>query len=333
MYVEYNQNFSFSEILNISKSAQAPVWEEILFWSLALSIFGICGIFANLLTIAIIVSNKRFRTPWFGLIAEHCTYCLLMATSFTTSGFEQFSLYFGTSDLIYNRLSCYLRSLTFYVSVPASAVLTCIIAFDRALALLFPKLYQKNAGRKIAIGSIMITIVVSFVSIITADLTMPNRNSSLVYCYNVFAPLHVTFMAAFAYINCSLITTSVLIYSGIFCVITYRKHKQNAQPTQNDRVDYFLQKQLRLLPMVNTLMVAYCIVGVIPPLITGTVSLIFNGKYLERASQYHIVLKTLLPMIDFVVLFLKITEFRDTVQKWLKLKKATVLPIITTSFH
>lgn len=306
-------------------SADLPTWNEQLFCGIAQATLGFAGILANLLTVSVLFRSKKLNSSCFILIGGHAGFCFVMSIGWLTNGVEYLGYVLNLMSLTYSRMTCYLMYLTLFMSVPPSSVISFLIALDRTLSVIYPKAYEKREKR-FAIASLTLAFGIGLLHAVAAGVTLPEPTSTKIQCFNFFSALHLNFVTYYTNFNFCFALLSVACYALLYGAIAYRKRQVHANQawSEGSEASFALQRQISLLPIINLLMVAYCIFGVIPPMVSVMLSKIDNGRYLQRGGQYTIVMKVLVTCIDFCVLILKSNEFRATLKRWRAARQSTV---------
>lgn len=131
----------------------------------------------------------------------------------------------------------------------------------------YPTHYRRNSRNiVVAIGLMITTIAVA--NVVAAGLIAPKPLSEMILCYNISSAFHPTFTKYYINLNLTFCVLSICIYASIACLAKSRRFKTASKSQQNNR---FVQKQLAVLPMIRMLMVAYCIFGVFPEFIGGSI--------------------------------------------------------------
>lgn len=299
-------------------SSDAPSDTENLICGVAVAIIGFAGILVNAISITVfsLSKNKKLKTPCFVLISGHAVFCWLSAVGYFTNGVHFLGVWFGVFSLSQTRLTCFTMYLWFFTGVPPSSVLIFLISFDRSLSMVVAQTHEKRLVF-FAYVCLIVTAIIGLLHAVVGGVTLPKPTSASVLCYNLFSPLHPTYTTYYTNFNLCFPLLSVVNYGAVFGIITYKKRKTH--PSQawsgDEESNYILQRQLKLLPMLNSLMISTCILGVFPPLMSLTLSKVESGRYLQRAGQYAVVLKSSLACMDFFVLVTKSKDFRGTLKK------------------
>lgn len=300
-----------------------PTLAENITCGIAEALFGITGLIVNAISVIVILKNKKLKTPCFILIASHAVFCWFMAFGNVTNGVHFLGVSFGVFSLAQPRWSCFAMYLCFFISVPPSSVLIFLISLDRSLGILMPKTYEKRAF-SFAFLFLGITTMIGVLHACVAGLTLPEPKSDSVMCYNLFSPLNPIFVTYHTNFNLCFSLLSVVNYGLVIAIVSCKNYKKAPVHAWSHTVEFSfqLQRQMKLLPMINALMISYCIFGVSPPLLSLILSKIDGGRYLQRAGQYAVVLKASLTCIDFSVLIAKSEEFRASLRKLIAMKAA-----------
>lgn len=307
-----------------------PDWKEFLCCGLVASTFGILGIFDNLLTIFLIRRTEKLRTSCFILIGGHACFCCIMAIGFTILGMHYLGLGLGFLTAVYTRIGCTFLYTTTTFSSPPSSALSFLIAIERVIAIAFPVAYRNHDKRwtKLALA---LSTAVGVLCVIAAIATISAPWGDLTKCYSMFSGFDLNYSVFFTYFNLGFSILAVLSYV-VMCI--YIRVKNQSSPPgiashspETLEINQFMKKQMKLLPMVNALGIAYALFGVGPPLLASTFSTLADGQYLQRGSLYVMALKSALPSLDFCVLTWKCREFRHALKSMLGIKNNQVQEI------
>lgn len=296
--------------------------------------FGVMGVIANTLTMYAIFRNKKLHTPCFALLAAHAAANWLMATGFINDGIQRLGVFFELLGFRYRRLACYIMHVPKCISVPSSAILTCTIGIDRLFGIAWPVLYQSN-GRRFVIVSLIAAVCMAVTDVITAGVTAPGTMAEMINCPTVYSSWHPIFTKYYTNHDLALCVLSFCIYTSILVVVRYR-HSMRAktdaavaaghgQPAAAEKKnERFLQSQLAILPMIQAVMVAYFLFGVIPEIMVSAVAIFQNGLYQPKVVLYAAMLKVTCCSTDFFILTWKSREFKMTIKRLFRIDDATV---------
>lgn len=294
-----------------------PDWKEFLVCGLVASILGVFGIFNNLITIFLIWRSEKLRTSCFILIAGHACFCCVMAIGFTTLGIHYLGLGLNFLTAEYTRVGCTFLYMTTIFSSPPSSALSFLIALERVVAIAFPLAYR-NYDKRWTKAVLALSSTVGVACAVAAITTMPAPRDASTKCYSMYSGFDPDYTVFFTYFNLAFSILAVLSYGGM-CIFIRVKNQANqtvviSQTPEATEINQFMKKQMKLLPMVNALTIAYGLFGVGPPLLGSTFSTFADGQYLQRGSLYVMALKSALPSLDFCILIWKCRDFRQTMK-------------------
>lgn len=274
------------------------------------------SIFVNIFSIAVIKKNKNLHSTCFFLIGLHG-----IATSQMSLGFCTRAILSLCRIEFMSRLQCsfaYLFSLA--SASPTTAMLPCAIAVDRFIGIALPVQYKRIS--KIFLKAVAgLCIFFACLHPIVTMITIPGNFKEQVLCVSIISVQHPAFPTYQLCYALVFYTVSVISYAFMEGLIRFRRHKINPSTTAttNSPQERFIAQQMSLLPVIKTLLIAYILLAVTVQIVITAAPYVDNGRHQVRIMLHAAILRSSLGLVDFIVLVVKCTEFRKTVQgfwKW-----------------
>lgn len=296
--------------LSVAGVTQAEIWiQNVLFYV----ILDIPAVIGNTLIVVGIVKAKNLHTFFFVLFAGHALGRTFFSLQMFYVAIYRICRTLNPNLTFLTALQCHTLHWMVYFCDSYNSVSLCILAIDRLSAICKPTNYHKLSCKM----GVLINLSVAFciiVSRLIPSYFVSESFSTVISCVNFLSPVPKFFGV---YNEMSNLTLG-LIGVGLYCILNivirvhvsmWQKDMPTDSPTQR-----LIQRHLKLLPLVNTLIIINVLFVVVAELLM-LLSEIYQSNVATRFVVYGGNLGVLDRLFDCIVIIWRCKELQQAVKE------------------